>query len=509
MTRSVSGPSRQESRNGQTGRSSSRLPLRVTGLASVLLVSLAAPISSCGTSDAPPAAASLSLTDCIVGGLSAKCGTFRVPEDRANPSARQIDLRVAVIPAKNAEPKPDPLFGLAGGPGSAATEEYSWIAETFLGLHIDRDIVLVDQRGTGGSNRLVLPEVPDVSGMSAADATSTLTAWSEKALSSLKGDMRFYTTSVAMDDLDAVRAAMGYDKINLYGGSYGTTAAQYYLRQHPDHVRAVVLDSGTLVDVPIFELIAPSSQRALDLVLARCTADAKCAGAHPNLEAELDAVLDRLAAAPETMPITDPATGEPFVLTADDLTLGVHSALLQSNYIGWLPTAIHAAYAQDWQEFARVAEALGDSGGSEENLAMTWAIRCSEAWARFDPAATATNGAGSYLGDAEAAIAEAQAATCAVLPKGVVADNDAEPVISDVPVLLLVGEADPQNPPANTADSAKELSNSLRVIVPGQAHGVAHLGCLPGVVTAFIEAGSVDGLDVACVDAMEPPTFQV
>ncbi|HEY7627057.1 MAG TPA: alpha/beta hydrolase, partial [Ilumatobacteraceae bacterium] len=228
-----------------------------------------------------------------------------------------------------------------------------------------------------------------------------------------------------------------------------------------------------------------------------------------NLSSEFDQLMDRLAAEPAVMPANDPATGEPFVLTETDLAMGVHSALLQHDYFGWLPGGIHAAYEKDWGTFVQLAQSMNAGSGANEELAMKWVIQCSESWARFDPAATKRNGAGSYLVDAEVAIAEQQGAVCAALPHGVVEANDGEAVASDVPVLLLVGEADPQNPPSNTADASRDLPNSRRVVVPGEGHGVAQLGCLPGVVTAFIEAGTADGLDVSCVQSMDPPRFQI
>ena len=234
---------------------------------------------------APITLAGTPMTPCATRDLSALCGTLQVLEDRSDPSGRRIGLRVAVIPAVATVPKADPLFPLDGGPGQAATEDLGWTASVFAGVHADRDIVLVDQRGTGGSNRLVAPEGPDIEGLPEAEATAIVEAWLKQVLAEMPGDPRFYTTSAAMDDLDEVRAALGYDRINLYGPSYGATAAQYYIRQHEDRVRAAVFDGGTLVDVPIFERIAPNSQRALDILLDRCAAERPAERPSPTSEA--------------------------------------------------------------------------------------------------------------------------------------------------------------------------------------------------------------------------------
>ena len=216
----------------------------------------------------------------------AYCGTLQVPEDRSNPSGRQIGLRVAVVPAVAADAKPDPLFALAGGPGDASTSFFAWLPGLYTDVHATHDIVLVDQRGTGASNPLTLPAMPDTTGLSAAEADARLSAWAKESLAGLDADPRMYTSTVAADDLDAVRAALGYDTIDLYGASYGGELAQYYLRQHADHVRVAIMDGTTPLDVPVLELMAATSQHALDLLLDRCAADAACHAAFPNLATE-------------------------------------------------------------------------------------------------------------------------------------------------------------------------------------------------------------------------------
>ena len=343
------------------------------------------------------------------------------------------------------------------------------------------------------------PAGPDTTGLSEAERKATLDAWVKQVLAEMPGDPRFYTTSVAMDDLDDVRAALGYDKINLYGPSYGATAAQYYLRQHEDRVRAVVLDGGTLLDVPIFELIAANSQRALDILFDRCAADRTCHEAFPDLRTEFDKVMKRVSKHPVTTSISHPWTGEPIVLDAPTFAATVHGGLVAETVIADLPRLIHAAYQDRWDEVAQViALTAGPMSSDTSQLVMSFVIRCSEAWARFDPVETARLGAGSYLRDVEEGIAEAQATACAYAPKGVVPADDDEPVTSDVPVLLILGGADPQNPPPNVADAPRDLPNSLTLVLPGHAHTVGNLGCMPSIIESFVAAGTVDGLDVSC-----------
>jgi pimeloyl-ACP methyl ester carboxylesterase len=446
------------------------------------------------------------MTACTAAGVSAVCGVLQVPEDRSNPTGRQIGLRVAVIPALKGVPKADPLVPLDGGPGQAATEDLGWTASVFDGVHVDRDIVLVDQRGTGGSNRLVAPEAPDTTGLTESEAKATLDAWVRDVLAEMPGDPRFYTTSAAMDDLDDVRAALGYEMINLYGPSYGATAAQYYLRQHADHVRAVVLDGGTLLEVPIFERVAANSQHALEILFARCEADSPCSSAFPLVRSELATVLSRLATEPVTTSVPHPWTGDPIVVDASTFANAVHQALLDARFTGELPSVIHSAYLGDWDRVGTaISAALGPPSSNTDTLVMSLVIRCSEAWARFDPVETERASVGSYLSASQIAAAQDQVTRCEYVPKGVVPVNDRDARRSQVPVLLVLGEADPQNPAANVANALNDFPNSLTVIVPGQAHTVAHLGCMPSIVEAFIAAGTVNGLDVSCAKTSVPP----
>jgi pimeloyl-ACP methyl ester carboxylesterase len=373
----------------------------------------------------------------------ALCGVLPVQEDRTTAGGRRIGLRVAVVPAVAADHDPDPLIVLAGGPGEAATQFFAWMPAVFRELHARRDIVLVDQRGTGDSNRLTLPELPDPTGLSARAADARLSAWSRSALGSIDADPRFYTTMAAVEDLEDVRAALGYARVNLYGTSYGGTVAQYYLRQHRDRVRAVVLDGSTPLDVPVFELMARSSQGALDLLLARCAHDAACHGAFPRLDEEWNAVLHRLQT---PLTVTDPASGATAVIDRAKLADAVHAALLTESSAAQIPLALHLAYQSKW---VQAAQLIGTPPSGGPSLLMADEILCSEAWARFNPASVSQHGAGSYALPAVLANAARRAAMCAHVPKGDVPANDAMALYTDAPVLWLVGDGDPQDPPAN------------------------------------------------------------
>ncbi len=436
------------------------------------------------------------------------CGTLQVPEDPANPSGRHIGLNVAVVPALAATPRADPFFALAGGPGDASTSFFAWLPGLYAGVHATRDIVLVDQRGTGASHPLTLPAMPDTSGLSATEADTRLAAWATSSLAALDADPRFYTSTIAADDLDAVRAALGYERIDLYGTSYGGELAQYYLRQHPEHVRVAILDGTTPLDVPVLERMAATSQHALDLLLTRCAADAACHAAFPVLASEWSTLV---AAFAKGITVTDPTTGEQGVADLALVGPSIHNALLTGVGAAQLPLAIHRAFEGRWAEVNQLVPAAGGSPSAGPTLLMKDEILCSEAWARFDPAEVARLGAGSYALPFVVAWARDEATLCRYLPRGAVPADDAAPVRTTIPVLWLAGDGDPQDPPSNLTGVGSQEPNARVVVMPTQEHVVGHLGCGPSVIAAFLDAGTATGLDTGCMaqGAAPAPTFHL
>src|SRR5690349_166000 len=228
----------------------------------------------------------------------ARCGTLTVPLDPAAPNGAMIELFVARVAALSAEPRPDPLLLIAGGPGQSTVDFYLQLRGAFEQVRRDRDIVLVDQRGTGRSAEGFACEAPDDLSLDTADA-DVLARVIDSCVADLKHDPRFYTTSVAVHDLDAVRAALGLDAWNVYGISYGTRVAQHYLRQYPEHVRSVTLDGVVPPPLALGPDVAREAQRALEQIFGRCAQDSGCAArfaALPQLFAEVLARLDAGAA---------------------------------------------------------------------------------------------------------------------------------------------------------------------------------------------------------------------
>lgn len=470
-----------------------------------LLILVCLFLSACAPQSAPAAPRpSIPLEKCALVSprgtqTDARCGVLTVLEDRANPGGRQIDLNIAVIPAIKRNPDPDPLFLLAGGPGQSAIETFPSLLPLLYDIHESRDIVLVDQRGTGKSNPLRCLDMED----------ETLT--DEQALEQLKtcpqrleADPRFYTTEVAMTDLDQVRAALGYETINLYGASYGTRAALTYLRLFPQRVRTVMLDAVVEADFVMFMDAAVDGQAALDAFFARCAADPACHEAFPSLEQEFGDVLARLEQNPAEITIPHPLTNRPLELTVTPrlLTNMVFSTLYVPDLVATLPVSIHAAYTEE-NYVPLVSATFMVNAGLYDG--MFYAVTCTEDALLINPQEAARRGAESVFIDRTIDFA----AVCAEWPKGEVSAGFRAPVQSDVPVLILSGEADPITPPYHAEKAAESLSNDLHIIFPGMGHGNLASRCVANILRDFIQAGSLAGLDTSCAANIQPPPFFV
>ena len=222
---------------------------------------------------------------------------------RRRRTAPTIEIFVARLAAFSAEPRPDPLLLISGGPGQSTVDFYLQLRGAFEPARRDRDLILVDQRGTGRSAKGFACEVPDDLSLDTA-GSEALARIVDACVAELEHDPRFYTTSVAVRDLERVRVALGIETWNVYGVSYGTRVAQHYLRRYPERVRALVLDGVVPPPLALGPDVAREAQRALEQIFARCAADALCGtrfAALPQLFAEVLARLDA-GAADETDP---------------------------------------------------------------------------------------------------------------------------------------------------------------------------------------------------------------
>ncbi|PYP88060.1 MAG: alpha/beta hydrolase [Blastocatellia bacterium AA13] len=494
----------------------SKQSIRVLSFVIIAIVS-AAGVARSQTSDQKDhhenTAKKLQLEPCRLPGWNedVKCGKYEVFEDREAKSGRKITLRLVLLPALALAqtPAPDPIFYFSGGPGGSAVDTMSRAGASYLaGLRRERDIVFVDQRGTGGSNPLVCNNLyPDKNDMSAyfsqvvtVDRLRACRAELEKI-----ADLKQYSTQIAMDDLDEVRAAMGYDKINLYGASYGSTAALSYLRQHGDHVRTATVLGVAPPDMKLPLPVIKGVQNAIDRLIADCSSDPKCKASFPNLKSDFEAALRQLDKGPLSFDAANPFTQkiQHITLTRPVYNEFVRTMLYIPEFSKWLPLLIHQGAQGDFSLFATVS--FQSFRTIEDQLArgMHFSVVCGEDVPFITDADVARENTGSFYGDYRV---KAYRQVCESWPHANVPASFATPVKSDVPVLLVSGEADPVAPPWLAASAASHLSNSLHVTVPHTGHAFS-FSCVDELVNKFISQGSVKQLNPSCLSAIHRPAF--
>ncbi|GHG80367.1 alpha/beta hydrolase [Comamonas sp. KCTC 72670] len=474
----------------------------------VLVVSLLAVASvSCSKWGADAGGASkLALKPCRLEGLAtqAQCGTYEVFENRAERTGRKIPLRVVVVPALAAQPAPDPLVLLAGGPGQAASRTQVLLAVERI--RRKRDIVLVDQRGTGDSNPLnCKTDSPDAK-LSARLEEGGAAEELRKCREGWDADVRQYTTPIAMEDLDEVRAALGYEKLNLWGVSYGTRAALVYMRQYPERVRTAILDGVAPMGLYL-PLYAPrDAQQALDLLLENCAADASCAKAYPDLRSRTEALLTSLESAPARVQVAHPRTGVPeeVVLSRRAFLVQLFAQLYSPEMSSLVPLMLDRATQGDWAPFVALSVGLSESMGRTVSHGLYFAVVCAEDAPFYDEAAVARESRGTWFGSA---MGRDVLSVCADWPRATLPQGYREPVVSSVPTLLLSGELDPVTPPAWAEEAKRTLSNSLHVVVPGVGHNTLGADCARTLMSDLLTRGSVEGLTSTCGDNLTRPPF--
>jgi pimeloyl-ACP methyl ester carboxylesterase len=425
----------------------------------------------------------------------ARCATLRVPLDPASPDGPTIELFVARLAALNAEPQPDPLVLIAGGPGQSTVDMYLQLRSAFEPTRRDRDVILVDQRGTGRSAHGFDCATPDDLALDtvAADELARLV---DACAASLEHDPRFYTTSVAVADLERVRSLLGIERWNLYGVSYGSRVAQHYLRRYPARVRAVVLDGVVPPPLALGPDVAREAQRALEQIFARCAADAACGARFSGLPQTFAEVLARLETA------SDPGGRERPPLTALELRTLVRFMSYSAPTVALLPVLISEAHAGNYTPLVNQARTLLRDLPESLSFAMSSSVLCTEDVPYMSAEASADL-ADTYLG---AGVVEALRAICARWPAGVIDEDFKEPVRGDAPVLLLSGEHDPITPPAYAERVVADgLANALHLVARGQGHGLIGVGCVPRLMRAFLASAAPRELDATCLEA-EPPT---
>ena len=440
--------------------------------------------------------------------LSAECGTFKVAENPLEPNGKQIELFVARVPAISLNKAPDPLFLIAGGPGTSAVDLYTSSAAPFDRVRRDRDIILLDQRGTGRSHRLdcnydtenVFEKFDEVEvGPANRKCRDELSKTS---------DLRQYTTSIAVRDLDAVRQALGYERINLYGGSYGTRVAQHYARRFPKSTRTLILDGVINPEQVLGPAIAIDAERALERILKRCSNDASCAKAFVDPSADYHALRNALATQAVPVVVAEAATGRPinFDFTPRHLSAVLRFASYNDDQAALLPLSLYlAVHEQNYTPLANQFRVFAQSLEEAFAYGMHNSVACSEDTPLIDTAKldrAALNA--THMGALQV---EQLVEACAQWPRGVVDSDLHAPLKSDAAVLLLSGADDPVTPPVYATLAQRAFADSKHVIIAGHGHGQLAAPCVDRLIANFIKAGSAQGLDSKCTEKLPPMPF--
>jgi pimeloyl-ACP methyl ester carboxylesterase len=449
-------------------------------------------------------AQSLELTDCRISAgpgassMAARCGTMTRPLDPTGVVPGEIELRVAVVPALNLTPEPDPLVPIAGGPGQGSVQFYTAYYWAFEGVRRNRDILLIDQRGTGESATMDCEFDDDI--LEGEYSVAVTVEYTERCLEQLPHDPRFFTTSIAVTDMEAVREALAYPALNLYGVSYGTRVAQHFARRYPDSTRTVVIDGVVPPQLSLGPEIATESQKAVDNILARCAEDDACNERFDDVAADFERIVAELRAAPVTIDVPNPSTGRPEKLEFGEGELAGAIRLLayHPNSIALMPLLIHEAgkgnYVPLGSQFMMTMIAMADA----MSLGMHNSVMCTEDVPFYDKSSIDYDGlAASYMGTFQL---DALEAICSVWPAGPIDDEFKVPLATDLPVLLLSGDADPITPPRYADLAAVDIENATHLIGKHQGHGQISVGCTPQLVADFIDAADGSGLDATCLE---------
>lgn len=433
-------------------------------------------------------------------------GKFRVWENRQSKIGRQIHLDFIVLHAQNEQPSPDPLFFIVGGPGQAATAvaarfEQHWIRK-------DRDIVLINQRGTGGDNRLEFDYTGSVESLQQYfdPIMEPSVVLRNLARLSKRADLRMYSTPTAADDLNDFRKAMRYEKINLMGGSYGTRMCLVYIRQHGATVRTATLSGCAPIEFrnPLYH--AEGAQRALEMMFREANSTAAYREAFGDLQKKFKTILERLEKNPATVTITNRLTDKPetVVMNQADFVAAVRLQMYYTAGSRQLPKLLCDAFEGDFKPF--VVSSLRQNVGLRQSLAlgMLLSVTSAEDLARIEPSEIAELTQDTVFGDARV---RSQKAAATMWPQSELPKDFGEPVRSDVETLILSGSIDPVTPPKWGATIHNNFRNSLHVVVP-TAHDIGG-PCVDQIQKQFLESGKVSGLKIECIQGMQLPSLQL
>lgn len=476
-------------------------------LAVVLALWAQPPISAQEVGKAGPG---LSLESCHLSGYrqEVECGSLTVYENRASAEGRQIEIQFAVLPAIDEASEPDPLVFFAGGPGQAALEVAPFVRAIFSEVNERRDLVLIDQRGMGSSAPLKC-DMPEEEGLmlNAEQRRELSREMVSKCLQELEADVTLYTQDLANQDAHQILKGLGYEKVNLYGVSWGTRSALLYAHQFPEHVRTLILDGSLPLENAAPSHAAEDAERAMVALFDDCRADADCSKAFPELRQDFERVAERLGDGLE-ISLPDPSTGEPLTLLLNRDAFGdmLRSILYSPELSRLAPIIIHRAAAGDFRPLMGVGGFVTGATADSMTLGATLTIFCSEELARFtaedlDRQETARLLGYQFLENLQTA--------CEVWPKAPIPAIYQQEIRVDAPALILSGDLDPITPPRWGERMTEHLPNSKHFVAPATGHNVGPEGCASDLMRDFIEQGSLEEIDGECLQDIRRPSFFV
>lgn len=446
----------------------------------------------------------LVIDNCHVNGIKAqvKCGKLQVLENYNKLDGEHITINFVILPAIDNNDDKTPLMFLAGGPGQAAAELASGLASVFYEVRKTRDLILVDQRGTGASHPLQCEDAAEqnVYALTPEDFSEEDI---KNCLESLTGDLSQYNSENAIRDFEAVRIALGHDQINIYGGSYGTRAGLVYLRMFPESLRSVVLDSVGPIEVPI-GLFGQSSARSFNLLLTNCQKEVNCQQAFPHLEQEFKTLLTRLEKEPAQVNIAHPRLGvqTEFVISKAKLLGTIRSQLYSVATRSLVPLVIHQAFLGNYMPLAGLVAQT--EGGQGIYIGLLFNITCNEDYPKISESDFEHDANNNFGGDDSH---QSFKKVCPLWPNYRPSETFYKPVTAKVPTLILSGNLDPVTPPSNGEYSAKSLPNSHHIIVRNAAHTVALSTCASDIVNEFLTLLKPEQLDETCLDDIPNESF--
>lgn len=449
-----------------------------------------------------------SLSAAGAGSVEAQCARFPVPEDHDAPDGRRIELAIALVPARG-QAEPDPVLMISGGPGQSALETYPQLDDAFRDVNRSRHVLLVDARGTGGSNPLHCKDDEGVNAFgpeedASAEAMRAFAAHCRDALSADGTDLRRYATQDHVRDLELVRQALGAPRLNLMGVSYGTRVAQQYAKTFPASTRTVLLDGVAPMSMVLGQEHARNLEQALEDQFARCRAEPACVGNLGDPSKLLSSVRAALEAG-DIPPVgfRDPVSGE----WLEERPAFNHLAGLLRMYsyqpaaAATLPLLLHDAGQGRYGPLLAQSRMLTRSVGDAIAHGMQLSVSCTED--APDMAATPAD-AGSVLGNR---LVEMLLEQCSAWPTAPRPEDFREPLAGDVPLLAISGEYDPVTPPRYGDEVVAHLANGRHLVAPGQGHNVIGAGCMPKLFAQFVERADAKEFDAGCLEqlAAAPP----